>query len=80
MKIRNPVLEAEIPTRGGGKYRELWAAAIKLGAGEVLPVEFPNNAEAQTFSQGYQHPAKRRGLKLVLRSNVVYITQRNGGS
>ena len=77
MKIGDTILSKDIPRWRLGKYSEAWDRAKALPADEAMPLAFDNKKEAQSFAQGYNHSAKRYGLKLALRGNTVYIT-RNG--
>ena len=80
MKIGTQISRKDIPRWGTGKYRDLWEQATRLPVGEALPLKFDSKREAQSFASGYNHQAKGHGLRLVLRTDTIYIMQRNGGS
>ena len=80
MKIGTEIPSKDIPRWGSGKYGEVWERARKLPADEALPLKFDTKRQAQSFAQGYNHQARGYGLKLVLRQDTIYVTQRNGGS
>ena len=80
MEIGKRMPAKDIPRWGSGKYGDVWEQAKKLFPDEALPLTFDTKEEAQSFASGYNHQAKGYGLKIKLRGNNIYITQRNGGS
>ena len=76
MKIGKPVQEIPKSCRDS-RWESAWGAAREIEDGLALPVEFDSLEEAKEF-QGSYATAKRRGLKLALRGNTVYITRLNG--
>ena len=80
MKIGDAIPSKDIPRWGAGKYGDVWEQAKKLPSGEALPLKFDTKKQAQSFASGYNHQARGYGLKLVLRQDTIYITQRDGGS
>ena len=80
MKIGTTIRSKDIPRWGTGKYGDVWERAKKLPADEALPLVFDTRKQAQSFASGYNHQAKGFGLRLVLRQDTIYVTQRNGGS